>query len=276
MTAGLGLLGAEGRPEAVDLAEGHGIRLVVELARLRQVRFLIVEVIDFEQRGGAFAGGGREYRRIDQRKAVIIEIIAHRFDDFVANPNNGVLPLRAKPEMAVVHQEFDAVVLGRDGVGVGLRNLLQDFDGFDIHLIAAGGARFGADLAAHHERRFLREVLQTFESLFRQVVLHGHALHEAGAIAQDGEDDLAGLAEVVEPARDFYGFALVAGGVGNGDSGHRFSSLSKTAFISPRGLAMSETSRNSSNSGYWPGFERSSSMVLRQSTVPPSAMGKRC
>jgi hypothetical protein len=56
----------------------------------------------------------------------------------VAHADDGVLALRAQPEMAVVHQEFDAVVLGRDGIGIGFGNLLQDLDGFDIHLVAAG------------------------------------------------------------------------------------------------------------------------------------------
>jgi hypothetical protein len=70
VAARLGFLGAEGGAEAVDLAERHGVGFVVELAGLRQIRLLVVEVVHFEQRGGAFAGGGREDRRIDQREAV--------------------------------------------------------------------------------------------------------------------------------------------------------------------------------------------------------------
>ena len=70
VAAGLGFLGAEGGAEAVDLAEGHGVGFVVELAGLREVGFLVVEVVDFEKRRGAFAGGRREDGRIDEREAV--------------------------------------------------------------------------------------------------------------------------------------------------------------------------------------------------------------
>jgi hypothetical protein len=88
---------------------------------------LVVEVIHFEQRGGAFAGGRREDGRIHQREAVRIEIIAHRLDDFVPHADDGVLPLAAQPQMPMVHQEIDAVVLGRDGIRIGLRHALQHF-----------------------------------------------------------------------------------------------------------------------------------------------------
>ena len=47
--------------------------------------------------------------------------------------------------MAVLHQEIDAVLLGRDGVRSVLRHALHDFDVLDIELIAAGRALVGAD-----------------------------------------------------------------------------------------------------------------------------------
>ena len=78
MPARFRFLGAERWPEAVDLAERHGRRFAVKLARLRQVGLVVVEVIDFEERGGSFAGGGSEDGRVDEREAVVIEVIAHR------------------------------------------------------------------------------------------------------------------------------------------------------------------------------------------------------
>ena len=48
-----------------------------------------------------------------------------------------------------------------------------------------------------------------------QLALHADALHDPGAVAQLREDDLARLAEVVEPARDLNGLAHMAAGVGN-------------------------------------------------------------
>ena len=144
MAARLGFFGAEGGAEAVDLAERHGRGFVVELAGLRQVGLFVVEVIHFEKRGGAFAGRGGEDGRVDQGEAVGIEIVAHGLDDFVADADDGVLALAAQPEVAVIHQEIDAVLLGSDGVGVGFRNALQHLDVLDVHFEAAGGALFGA------------------------------------------------------------------------------------------------------------------------------------
>ena len=62
-----------------------------------------------------------------------IEIIAHRLDDFVAHPDDGVLPLAAQPQMPVIHQEVDAVIFGRDRIRIGFRNPLQDLHALDIH-----------------------------------------------------------------------------------------------------------------------------------------------
>ena len=57
VAARLGLLGAEGRAEAVDAAERHRARLAVELARLRQVG-LLAEVVDLEEGGRPLAAFG--------------------------------------------------------------------------------------------------------------------------------------------------------------------------------------------------------------------------
>ena len=128
VAARLRLLRAERRPEAVDLAERHGVGFVVELAGLRQVHLLVFEVIHFEQRRGAFAGGGREDRRIHQREAVRIEVVADRPDHLVPHPNDRVLPLAAQPQMPVVHQEIDAVLLGRDRIRIGFGHPLHDLE----------------------------------------------------------------------------------------------------------------------------------------------------
>ena len=90
-----------------------------------------------------------------------------------------MLPLRPQPEMPVIHQELDAVLLGRDRIGIGFGNLLDDFHALDIHLVAALRARLRANLAAHDERRFLRQMLQFFEDIFRQFALQRDALDEA-------------------------------------------------------------------------------------------------
>jgi hypothetical protein len=109
---GLRLFGAEGGAEAVDFAEGHGVGFVVELPGLGEIDLFVLEVVDLEQGGGAFAGGGGEDGAVDEGEAVVVEIVAGGFDDLVAHLADGVLAAGAEPEVAVVHQEVDAVFLG--------------------------------------------------------------------------------------------------------------------------------------------------------------------
>ena len=72
VAARLRLLRAEGRPEAVDLAQRHRRGFDVELARLREVS-LLLEVVHRKQRGRAFASRRRQDRRIGQGEAAIVE-----------------------------------------------------------------------------------------------------------------------------------------------------------------------------------------------------------
>ena len=90
MAARFGFLGPEGGAEAVDLAESGRRRLVIELSALAQIGFLI-EVLRFEKRRRAFAGAGREDRRIHEPEAAIIEKVPDSPDDFGSNLENGML-----------------------------------------------------------------------------------------------------------------------------------------------------------------------------------------
>jgi len=92
----LRFLRAERRPEAVHFAERHGRSFVIELARLRQIRLLVFEVIDFEQRRVPSQAAGVKIGVFHQREPVGIEVIPHRANDFMPHPQNGVLPLAAK------------------------------------------------------------------------------------------------------------------------------------------------------------------------------------
>src|SRR6185312_13907999 len=91
VAAGLGLLGAEGGAEAIDLAEGGGGGLQVELAALREVG-LVAEVVGLEQVRGPLAGGGREDGRVDERELPLVEEVADALLDLAAYPQGGALP----------------------------------------------------------------------------------------------------------------------------------------------------------------------------------------
>jgi hypothetical protein len=88
VTAGLRFFGAEGGAEAVDLAERQRGGLDVELAGLGEVGG-VAEVVDGEERGGAFAGGGREDGRIGADEAVGVEVLAGGAHDFGADAQDG-------------------------------------------------------------------------------------------------------------------------------------------------------------------------------------------
>ena len=122
---GLRLLGPEGRTEAVDAAERHGVRFVVELTALRQVRGRVVEVLRRKQRRRPFARCRREDRRVGEDEPALVEEIAHGVDDFVADAQDRLLALAADPEMAAVEQVIDAVLLRRDRVVVRRADELQ-------------------------------------------------------------------------------------------------------------------------------------------------------
>ena len=83
----LRLLGAKGGPERIHLAQRHRCAFDIQLAALREVR-LVPEVLDGKQRAGSFAGGRSENRRVGKDKAVIVEKIPRRLDDFSANAQN--------------------------------------------------------------------------------------------------------------------------------------------------------------------------------------------
>ena len=121
--------------------------------------------------------------------------------------------------MAVLHEEVDAVLFERDGVGRVVGDALDDLDVFDVELEAGGGAGVGADLAGDDDGGLQGEVLEGLEDLFGDGGFGDDALDGAGAVAEDGEEKLAGGAEVVEPAAEGDGLAFVGGEGGDGGDG---------------------------------------------------------
>ena len=79
-------------------------------------------------------------------KPLSLKIPADRVDDGVADLADGPLSLRAQPQVAVLHQEVDAVGLGRDRVALGRGDDLAAGDG---QLVAADAPLVGPDGAGH-------------------------------------------------------------------------------------------------------------------------------
>ena len=67
----------------------------------------------------------------------------------------------------MLHEEVGAVFLGRDGVGRGLGDEVNDFDVGDIELEAGGGAGVGANATGDDDGGLLGEGLDAVEDLRR-------------------------------------------------------------------------------------------------------------
>src|SRR5699024_6160014 len=130
-------LGSEGGPEGVDLAVRHGAGLGVQLARLGQVRLVLIEQVDLEQVGGAFNRGGHEERRVEADEVALAVEVVHRALYFVADAQYGPRPAVAQVEVSVIEEEVGAVLLGGYWV---LGTVADDLHAVHGELHAAGGA----------------------------------------------------------------------------------------------------------------------------------------
>jgi hypothetical protein len=119
----------------------------------------------------------------------------------------------------MLHEEVDAVLFGRDGEGCGLGDEVDDLDVRHVELEAGGGAGVGADSASDDDGGLLGEGLDAVEDLGWDGGTGDDALDGAGAVAEDGEEELAALAHVVEPAAEGDRLADVVGERGDGGDG---------------------------------------------------------
>ena len=208
VAARLRLLRAEHRPEVVDAAERHGVGLGVELAALREEDFLVLEIIDGEERRRALARGRREDRRVGEDETPIVEEVAHRADDLVPHAKNRCLLLRSNPEMPPIEQIVDAVLFRRNRI---VDRRAHDLEVRDVELVAARCAAVGAHRAVHDQRGFLRQVIGLLELLVADGSLRHDGLDESGAVAHRQKMDLSARAAIVQPPADGDRFALAAG-----------------------------------------------------------------
>src|SRR5439155_19140869 len=115
------------------------------------IGFLVVNVIDFKERGGALAGGGSEHRRVGERVALAVHEFPRGANRFGPNAEDGGLAWRSNPEVALIEQKIDAMLFQLNGEWSTFRNFLDDLNFRDADFIAAGGAFFRADFAGHDD-----------------------------------------------------------------------------------------------------------------------------
>ena len=207
---GVAVLGTEGRPERVDLAQREAVRLDVELAGHGEERLLAEEItaeVDLapcvarqvreverrhaEHLPGAFGVGRRDDRRADPVEAAFVEEPVHRLRQAVADARHRAEQVRARPQVRDLAQEFERMRLGLDRIGFRVLDPADDLDrgGLDLEFLPLAlrrGQRAGGDHRA--AGRQLPDVVEAGQGL------GGHELDrvEAGAVADVDE---------VQPAR---------------------------------------------------------------------------
>src|SRR5947207_12873245 len=118
----------------------------------------------------------------------------------------------------MLHQELDAMLFQRDRKRIILRHALKNLHIVDVELVAAGCPFIGTHSAGNNNRRFLSEVLDAFKHFGCNRSFGDDALNESAAVTEDREEQLAALAQVVQPPA--YGDALPFACSDLGDGGY--------------------------------------------------------
>ena len=223
MAAGVGVLGAERRPERVDLGEREAVGLDVELPRHGQERLAAEEILarnrpcprgvrgrlarsSVDTRNScarAFGVGRGDDRRVDPEEAVLVEEAMDRLRQRVAHARRRADHVGARPQMRDLAQELHRVRLRLDRIGVRVVDPADHLDRARLHLERLALGRRRHDRAGRLDRAAGGE-LQDLVGVVRQRVRRDH-LHrmERRAVRQVHERDAGlGVAPGAHPALD--------------------------------------------------------------------------
>src|SRR5258705_2467542 len=197
--ARLRFLGAERRAETIALAERRGGGLHVQLAGLRERGLPEIEIVQGEQGARVLADRAGEDRRIDEREVPFIKEVANRLHDLVAHSRDRNLLLGAQPQMAVLEQVCDPVLLRRDRE-LGTRS--EDLQVRRLQLDAAPPrcARVRPHAARQLQRSLLSKFPERVPDLGRHIFFGDDRLQIARAVAHHDERDLPARASRRDPA----------------------------------------------------------------------------
>ncbi len=118
--------------------------------------------------------------------------------------------------MAVFHQKVRTVLFARDRKGIVFRNALHDFHVAHVEFVAARGTLVCAHFAGDDHAGLIGQILECVKHFRRHLVFGDHALDDACAVAEDGEDQFAAFALVVEPAANSHGLAVMPANLRDG------------------------------------------------------------
>ena len=145
-----------------------------------------------------------------RRKPAAVEEVPDGLDDLRPDPEDGMLFLRAQPQVSVLHQERRAVLLRRDRIILGH---LKDLDLLDGELVASRRPFVLPDMPPDDDRGLLGQGIEGPEQgmfLFRR---EDRRLDDPRSVSDEEEPDFAARALVVNPAADLDVLVLVAGDV---------------------------------------------------------------
>src|SRR4051794_1036985 len=120
-----------------------------------------------------------------------------RLFHLVADHHDGPLPRRAKPEVPVVEQEVDAVLLRLDRIVA--RTRAHDAETRPADVQHSGRTRVSPRLAGDGDRRFRGQLGEPRPELPTDLALYERRLGSSGPVAKRGEGDLAGRPHVRDP-----------------------------------------------------------------------------
>ncbi len=188
MAPRLRFLGAKSRAEAVDPTQRRRRRLDVQLSGLCEIGWTEVKVLGREQSPRRFTDGAGQDRRVHVDEAAVVEEVADRLDDLVPHPHDRHLPRRSKPEVAVLEQKVDPMLLELDRIVIAGR--ANQFQVTQRELESPGGARIIAHCSRDPEAGFVGELVESCPDFRAHVALAQHRLHDPGAVPYDQERDL--------------------------------------------------------------------------------------
>ena len=148
--AGVAVLGAERRPERVDLRQRQAVGLDVQLAADGQKRFLAEEVLgevgapvgrardrrevgeveraDAEHLAGAFGVAGGDDRRVHPEEPVLVEVAMDRHAEAVPDARHGAERVGPRPQVRDLAQVLERGLLRLDRIRLRVVDPADDLD----------------------------------------------------------------------------------------------------------------------------------------------------
>ena len=248
MALGVGVLRPEGGAEGIDIAEGHGEVLAVELAGDGQVGLLAEEVLGvvhgavgvlghilqvqgghLEHLTGALAVAGGDDGRVDVDEALVLEEAVDGVGRGGAHPEGGGEQVRPGPQVLDGPQELHAVALLLEGIVRGGGALHFDGAGFELQgLLGLRGQYHGAGDDQRRAHVLGGDIL----IIFQGVGVHDHLeIAEAGAVVELDEAERLHVPDGTDPAAHGEGLSGKGLAVGVNRRDFRVAHLKFTRFL---------------------------------------------